>query len=220
LTCAPQPEALLTTIASTPPADPTPAATTRRCCDARRQAAVVVVQVVADRAAAARARREHRLHADRVQHARGGRVDRGQHGRLHAAVEQDRLARVRPRGPAARGAPLGHLLAQRRRHQRAQRLAHAHRGAEQALARQRLAQRAAQHPLAHGRSTLLSTILRPMSTRRPYLHAEGQVVSQLRQSGTGPGAASWRAWARRPPSPASSGRCGRAGRSSSSPSSW
>ena len=62
-----------------------------------------------------------------------------------------------------------------------------------------------------GRATLSSTILRPMSTSLPYSTPLGRWFRSCGRSGSGPGAAAWRAWAWRLPAPVSSGRCARAG---------
>jgi hypothetical protein len=71
-----------------------PAATTRRYCGACRPARRLVVQVVAQRAAAAGLGRDHQLHAQRIEHARGGGIDVRRHRRLHAAVQHQHLARM------------------------------------------------------------------------------------------------------------------------------
>ena len=51
----------------------------------------------------------HRLHAHRVQHPRRGKVDVGQHGRLHAAGQHEHFARVLGGGPQAAVLGLGHF---------------------------------------------------------------------------------------------------------------
>ena len=125
-----------------------------------------------------------RLDAGGVEHARGRAVDVGHHRRLHAAEQQQHLARdARACGQrCARAGAGGGTLAfstpgssgrtiwpslQRRREQR--------RG-QAFLQRQRSSALA-----AAGARTRSSTMRRPISTRLPYCTPDGQVVSQLRQ---------------------------------------
>ncbi len=56
--------------------------------------AIKVVEMVADGTAAAGAGGHERLDAERIEHPRGRRVDVRLHGRLHAAGQQQHLARV------------------------------------------------------------------------------------------------------------------------------
>ena len=64
-------------------------------------AAFLVVEVKLHRAAATCIACNHGLHAHGIQHAGSGVVDAGHHGGLHAACQQQHLARMFARGPEA-----------------------------------------------------------------------------------------------------------------------
>ncbi len=111
---------------------------------------VVIVQMQADRAAAARVRRDDRLDAERVQHARGRDVDVRQHGRLHAAAEHQHLARMRAVRPFEQPRARRHLVAQPLRQQRPHVLAEPHHRREQRGVRHDAREHAAHQPLLRG----------------------------------------------------------------------
>ena len=136
------------------------------------QAAVAVVQVGADRAAAAGIVGDQGLDAGGVEHARGRAVDVRQHRRLHAAHQQQHLARVLARRPAVRGGASArrHLVLERRRQQRPHELAELHRRAEQRRGQALLQQPA--HRLLAGRAfdALLDDLAADVD-QVPVLHA-------------------------------------------------
>ena len=93
----------------------------------------MVAQMQADRAAAAGLVGDHRLDAGSVEHSRRRAVDVGHHRGLHAAHQQQHLARMRARRPAVR---LGtgrrrHFVLQRAGQPRPQQLTEFHCRAEQ-----------------------------------------------------------------------------------------
>ncbi len=97
------------------------------------QPARAVAEVAAQRAAAARAVGDQGLDAGGVEHARGRAVDVGRQRRLHAAQQQQDLARVRAGRPVPGARPRArrHLGLQRGRHQRPRELPQAQRRREQ-----------------------------------------------------------------------------------------
>ena len=108
----------------------------------------LIIEMMTDRAAAARARRHNRLDAERIQDPGGRRVDRRNHCRLHATVEQDHLASMRTCRPGSGIATLGHLRTERFGQQRAHGLTEAHRGIEEAAPGHAFAQGATQQSVA------------------------------------------------------------------------
>ena len=96
-----------------------------------RLAAVLVVQVKLDCAAATGLGRHHGLHANGIEHAGGGAVDVGAHGRLHATGQQQHLARVAAAGPTATGLRRRHLGLERGGQQGAHQLPQLHGGPKQ-----------------------------------------------------------------------------------------
>ena len=113
-----------------------------------RHGFVLRIQMETDRAAAAGARRNARADADGIQHADGGGVDGGHHGRLHAAGQHQHLPCVLPHlGQRPRVAAFRHLAPERLRQQPAQALAQPHGGREHRR-QHRLAQQGAPGSIA------------------------------------------------------------------------
>ncbi len=135
------------------------------------QAALLVVQVIADRAAAAGLRRDDQLHAERIEHARGGGIGIGRHRRLHAAIQQQHLARMLRSGPSAGILLLRHLVLQRAGQQGPQQLPCLHRRREDPLARQYLPQCSTQQSLRQRPRHLLLDDLAADIDQPPILHA-------------------------------------------------
>ena len=135
-------------------------------------AAFLVVEVELDGTAAARLGRDHGLDARGVQHAGGGGVDVGHHGRLHAARQHEHLARMFASGPGPCLLRRGHLGLEGFGQQAAHCLAHLHGGGKQGRW-QALFQRPAQGLFAQGTGHFFVHQLAPDVDQVAILHAAG-----------------------------------------------
>jgi hypothetical protein len=158
------------------------------------QAAIVIVHVIPDRAAAAGPGRDDQLHAERIEYAGSGGIDIGRHRRLHAAVEQQHLARMLPGRPRAGFLPCGHLVLQRPGQQRPHQLPDLHCGRKQPFSRQRLLQYGAQNALRQRTRHLVFDDLATDIDQPAVLHARrasrfaiaaGQAAVQVQLGFTG-----------------------------------
>ena len=135
-------------------------------------AAILVVEVEFHGAAAAGLGRGDQLDPGSVEHARGGGVDVGRHGRLHAAFEHQHLARMAAGGKFAGRALFGHLGLQALGQQAAHGLAQLHRGREQRR-RQPFLERPAHGALAQRARHLFIDDLATNIHQVAVLHAAG-----------------------------------------------
>ncbi|CPJ09368.1 Uncharacterised protein [Bordetella pertussis] len=159
-----------------------------------RQGLALRVQVEVDGAATARARRQARADANGVEHAQGGGVDGGHHGRLHAAGQHQHLALMARRIGQQAGRPRRrHLAPQRLRQHGAHHLAQPHGRAEPGRIHAS-AQRFAAQPVAQPARYALVDQLAADIDQPPILHprwtgrfaiAAGQAAVQVLLGGLG-----------------------------------
>ena len=155
--------------------------------------AALVVHVKTYGAAAALLRRQHGLDACRIEHAGGGGIDAGLHGRLHAVGMQQDSARMVARRPAAGRTAFGHLGTQGFGQQSAHGLAHPHGGRKQGRGQaflQRPAQGAlggrAGHALVHQPAADIDQMAVLHATRAGgFAVAAGQATVQMQLGGAG-----------------------------------
>ncbi len=126
------------------------------------------------RAATSSLWRNLQLHLEFVEHARGGRIDVWRQCRLHAAIEQQHLARMLLRRPCAcRGSLSRHFMCQGTRQQGAHGLSHRDQRPEQPRARQDGLERGAKQFLRQGTRHFLFDHLAPDIEQTAILHAGG-----------------------------------------------